>query len=84
MKPFKFASSPRKPHLSSSMSLEIIKKKSEKISSEDCVEIAKVKLKYFSQSKIALKRKELEGCGLRQSLANLKGFNCLTNFLMIS
>ena len=59
------------------------KKKSEMISSEDCVEIAKVKLKYFNQSWIAFERVELEGCGLRQSLANLKGFNCLTNILMI-
>ena len=58
-------------------------KKSEKISAEDCVEMAKVKLKYFSQNQIAPKRIELEGCGLRQSLANLKGFNYLTNFLMI-
>ena len=53
------------------------------ISSEDGVEMAKVKLKYFIHSLIVFECIELKGCGLRRSLANLKGFKSLTDFLMI-
>ena len=44
--------------------------------------MAQVKLKYFIQSWIVFERMELEGRGLRQSLANLKSFNYLTDFFM--
>ena len=53
------------------------------ISFEDCVEMAKAKLKYFIQSCITFECIELERCGLRRSHANLKGFNMATNFLKI-
>ena len=56
---------------------------SEMISFEDCVEMAKVKLNNFIQSQITFERIKLERCGLRRSLANLKGFNLVTNFLKI-
>ena len=45
--------------------------------------MAQAKLKYFNQIGITFKHIELEGCGLCRSLANSKGFNYLTNFLMI-
>ena len=50
MKLFKFARSLSKPYLSSSMRLEVIKKKTEMLSFENCVEMAKVELKHFTKS----------------------------------
>ena len=53
------------------------------ISSEDCVIMAKAKLKCFIQSLITFERIELERCGLCRSLANSKSFNFVTNFFRI-
>ena len=58
-------------------------KKSKMISSEDCVMMAKAKLKCFIQSWITFERIELERCGLRRLLANLKGVIYVTNFSKI-
>ena len=57
--------------------------KGDVLSFEDCVELAKTKLKHFIQSSITFECTELERCSLRRLLADLKGFNNLTNFLMI-
>ena len=52
MKPFEFASRQRKQHLSSSKRLEVPnQKKSKMISSEDYVEVARAKMKYFIKVK---------------------------------
>ena len=42
--------------------------------------MAKAKLKDFIQSYITFERIELERCGLRRSLTNLKGFDFVTDF----
>ena len=44
------------------------------ISFDDCVEMAKAKLKYFIQIEIDFERIELERYGWRRLLENLKGF----------
>ena len=49
----------------------------------DCLEMAKAKWNYFTQSWKIFEQIELERCGLRRSLANLKGFNLVTDLLKI-